>query len=145
MWLSRLCRSRCRVACCWLRQAFVLLHWVFRLATDVDKRERERERERHTHTHTDRDREGGGWGVCALVVPLLCVAGLYQTTCSCVMFDSLRLNFVCMCHGLIECRVQNGVKDQSRPAKKSTSANQNPRARTSVRVSGRVRSDLYFF
>ena len=32
LWLSRLCRSRCHVACCWLRQALVLLHWFFQLA-----------------------------------------------------------------------------------------------------------------
>ena len=32
LWLSRLCRSRCHVACCWLQQAFVLLHWFFQLA-----------------------------------------------------------------------------------------------------------------
>ena len=31
MWLIYLSRSRCHVACCWLRQAFVLLHWLFQL------------------------------------------------------------------------------------------------------------------
>ena len=30
--LSSPCRSRWHVACCWFRQAFVLLHWLFQLA-----------------------------------------------------------------------------------------------------------------
>ena len=32
LWLIRLCRSRCHLACCWLQQAFVFLHWLFQLA-----------------------------------------------------------------------------------------------------------------
>ena len=32
LWLSRPCRSRCHVACCWLRQSSVLLHRLFQLA-----------------------------------------------------------------------------------------------------------------
>ena len=31
MWLSRPCGSRCHMACCWLRQTLVLLHWLFQL------------------------------------------------------------------------------------------------------------------